>query len=358
MTTAVTVQFKQLQKQLIRAGVLLLIALAAVMGINSFTSKYLQVMEDDLQAIETQTSSIRSKYNQSLADQKTSLEAIDFYRIFADSADNQQKNFDKNGAELNLKKLRDTYGLNEVQITMGSFADQPASKKENAVLSKSSSEIKLSAAYDIPVYNFIAALERDFPGQAIITSLTLKRNQVPNQEAIANIAIGQSIDVVTGDMKIDWYQTKDLVGKPINLQSRSVQPIDAPKEALPSLDPINLQDIDAPASNPQPAVAPPIADQKQNSLIPPLDTKPRVQVPAAIPNKAAPTLPLDTKPRVQVPAAIPNKAVSKNNEAGGQKLQDLIKSQPQPSLIKPEIQIPKLQDLKSTPQKGGDDAQN
>jgi hypothetical protein len=343
-------QFKSLQKKLIRAAVLLLLAIAAVLGIDAFSSRYVQVMEEDLQAIETQITNIRAKYNQSLAEQKTSLEAIDFFKKYAGSADYKAENFSKTGAMVFLNQYRERYGLNDVQISLGSFVDQPATKKENAILSKSNASIKVSAAYDIPIYNLLASLDKDFPGDVVINSLAIKKNISPDAKNIADISSGKNVNVVSADIKMDWYQTKDLVGTPISIGDKSAIAIDANTQVPAALEPIKLDEIINPEqqkpAEPKPAEAKPVVTKPEatkpanNPLIPPLDpAKPNAQ------NSAAPAKPAQATPKPDV--------------TGGQALKDLIPNQPEPSLIKPvEVQIPRPEDLQADPKKGGSNAKN
>ncbi len=65
-------------------------------------------------------------------------------------------------------------------------------------------DLKLGAPLDGLIYSFLVDLSRDFPGAAVIQSITLERAPKVTDEILQLLAQGQDAGLVKGDVKILW----------------------------------------------------------------------------------------------------------------------------------------------------------
>lgn len=208
-------QLAELRNRVILRGVIYLLILIAVIVGYSFLASQYEKMNQKNQWLGNDINSLRGKINMLDKQRLDFAEAVGIWKGFSEE-EKQLKGIQISEAEKVLKKLEDQYPLSNVNVTFSKpvILDVKSLTTDSAVVEVSDkNNITFSSFSDEKVYQFIEALQKEFPGYVKITKFTLNRLELPSVESLRLISQGKTPALVNGSVEFTWYALKAVEPK-------------------------------------------------------------------------------------------------------------------------------------------------
>lgn len=226
----------RIQKRLIKLAIALAVIVTIFGVMDYFLSSQIDSANEELTRINGQVVTLKGRLVEITNEQKKRVDAQEFYNDYKDSPSARPENFNRDKARSFIARMRQQFGLNGLQASNLSFRElRTAQETERSIIVKTSASIRFSSAYDMPVYDFIAAMDDQLPGQIVINNVSIKRLSEPDAVAIADITRGVERNLVQGEISFDWY---GIVDPTMRQKPEAISPADL----MPETDISNIFD--------------------------------------------------------------------------------------------------------------------
>ncbi len=197
-------------KSLIKVVILLVAVVVFLGSVNYVVSMQISNAEEELTRMNAQVMQVKSKLAEIKTEQKIREEAKSFYDVYAASESADPQSFTRDSARANIASMRKRFGLNSIQLNNSGFREvKHKLSGEKTVALASYATIRFSCSYDMPIYEFLAAIEDTLPGVVSISSVNIKRTGTVDDNVLAGIAKGNEVNIVTGDVSFNWFGVVD-----------------------------------------------------------------------------------------------------------------------------------------------------
>lgn len=190
------------------------VVLAIVVITGLVISGYKNGLSNNLADLERKLASTKTRIEEAKTEEQDREQAIKLSELYIVSGDLNQDKYNKILAKMFLAKMRQRYGLSDIQISIDNFSTVDAGENSYGIQVKSTSaQVKFASSYDLPLYDFFAALEDSLPGVVVITGINLSKKMDVSSITFKTEPLKGSKEVVSGDLSFEWFAIVDTLDK-------------------------------------------------------------------------------------------------------------------------------------------------
>jgi hypothetical protein len=200
-----------LKRQLIKEGILCVLALAVLAGGGVLLSSY----DDDAQSVkqtkESQNAGMRSEYEAIQQQLGTGFEMSAFYEAYSKSR-NSELQLKRDAATQLMSTLREKNHLTNLTVTISPISDvnPDFGQIKSGTLTRSEVKLSFGAVTDNSVYGFMEALERKLPGIVVFQDIKLTRESEPSREMLVELSQHRLTPLIKGELTFTWIGIRPL----------------------------------------------------------------------------------------------------------------------------------------------------
>lgn len=161
------------------------------------TETELATVRSQISSRRTEVSTLQTQY-QEIQEQKTLFGDLDKSGFFG-SQDRLQARKTIEAIQAASHVLSAKYNINAVEVKQN-----PVAAESDHVLLQSPVSVKIDALDDMDIYSFIYWIENAFPGNSLITGLTIERKMDIDENVLKQIGNGLPAVLVSADLAFAW----------------------------------------------------------------------------------------------------------------------------------------------------------
>jgi len=199
-----------LKKKIIKKLVILGLSVVAMIAIGLFVSGYHNKVSEDLGRLNQKLVGTRVKIDEAKVEEKDREEAIKLSNYYLMSGNLNQSKYNRVMAKLYLSKMRQRFGLSDLQLSINNFENvESVNSSQPMRLKVASAIVKFASSYDVPTYEFLAALEDSLPGIVVIKEIDFSKKIDVSSEGFKLSQFKGGQDVIMGQVAFDWFAITD-----------------------------------------------------------------------------------------------------------------------------------------------------